>query len=657
MDNMKKNSLLIVDDDTSNLMELISILQPEYKILAAKDGSSALNIAKKSLPDLILLDVIMPDMNGFEVLKELRTYDATKDIPVIFITGLNKDGNESEGLAVGAVDYIHKPFDAAVVSLRVRHQIQIVNLKHDLKHVAHTAEMANRAKSDFLAKMSHEIRTPMNAILGISEINLLKEDIPQNIKEGFDKILNSGKLLLGIVNDLLDFSKIEAGKLDISPVQYEVASLISDSVQLNITRIKDKPIKLELNIEDNLPAKLFGDEIRIKQILNNLMSNAFKYTDKGKVELSVATEQTAMSGDAEGTPPKDSVTLILSIRDTGQGMTKEQLSKLFDEYTRFNDKKNRTVEGTGLGLAITLRLVTLMNGEISAESEPDVGTLFVVRLPQLKVDTDVLGSELAEKLRSFRTNEQSNMKQHKIERNLMPHGSVLIVDDMEPNLYVAVGLMKRYKLKIETVMNGREAIGKIKDGKMYDVVFMDHMMPEMDGIETTRHLRDLGYARPIVALTANAVAGQADIFLQNGFDDYISKPIDVQQLNAILNKFVSDAGSPGSQSEGTDSELQREVKKLIFIVDDNDDELTDAASVLESEYRVMTMLSAEKMFSLLAKKKPDIILLNTEMSGINGAGAIDRLKERPEWKDIPIISVEKPLDPSGLPNIVKNHIK
>ena len=419
------------------------------------------------------------------------------------------------------------------------------------RYKAHeAAQLANSAKSSFLANMSHEIRTPMNAILGVTELLISNDQLPEDIEEGLDKIYSSCDLLLGIINDILDFSKIEAGKLDIMPSSYKVASMINDSVQLNMMRIESKPIEFELNVDENIPANLVGDSLRIKQILNNLLSNAIKYTDSGKVTLSVSTETIPLISylpdhfisnqvkwighDREG------ITLVLSVRDTGNGMTKDQLEKLFVEYTRFNIKKNQTVEGTGLGLTITKRLVDLMDGTISVESEADKGTRFIVKLPQEIENMEIIGSEVADNLRQFRINFMSKRARKKIIRDPMPYGNILIVDDVETNIYVAVGLLKLYRLQIDTAMSGQEAIDKVKEGKIYDIIFMDHMMPEMDGIEAAKHIRDLGYSEPIIALTANAVSGQADIFLNNGFDDFISKPIDIRQMNTILNKFVRD---------------------------------------------------------------------------------------------------------------------
>jgi signal transduction histidine kinase/CheY-like chemotaxis protein/HPt (histidine-containing phosphotransfer) domain-containing protein len=393
---------------------------------------------------------------------------------------------------------------------------------------------ANRAKSAFLARVSHEVRTPMNAILGIVEIQLQKENLLPETQEALEKIHNSGYLLLGIINDILDLSKIEAGKLELTPVNYDVASLIHDTIHLNVMRFDSKQIEFSLELDENIPSTLFGDELRIRQILNNLLSNAFKYTDRGKISLLIAAELAGTQA-----------TLIFRVSDTGQGLTQEQVSRLFSEYTRFNMEANRMTEGTGLGMNITKYLVNVMGGEISVESEFGKGSVFTVRLPQGIVDTVVLGKELTENLKQFQLGKtQQRKKSPQIVREYMPYGRVLVVDDVETNLYVARGLMAPYGLKIETVESGFEAIEKIKNGAVYDVVFMDHFMPRMDGIEATKIMREHGYTHPIVALTANALSGQAEIFLASGLDDFISKPIDIRQLNAVLNKLVRDKQPP-----------------------------------------------------------------------------------------------------------------
>jgi len=410
------------------------------------------------------------------------------------------------------------------------------NLIHEAESQRMAAEAANKAKSAFLSTMSHEIRTPMNAILGVTEILLQRETLEEGMKEGLEKIYTSGDLLLGIINDILDLSKIEAGKLELETGKYDIASMVSDTAQLNIMRIGSKHIEFELHVAENVPAQLSGDELRIKQILNNLLSNAFKYTMEGVVKLSVTVEPSEKN--------KNEIILVLSVSDTGQGMTKKQVSHLFDEYTRFNLVANRVTEGTGLGMSITRNLISMMDGDINIESEKNVGSTFTVRLPQGKAGSVLLGKEMTDNLNQFRTRSRSQMKRVQITREPMPYGSVLIVDDVDTNIYVAKGLLVPYGLKIDSADSGYVAIEKIKDGKKYDLIFMDHMMPSLDGIETTKILRGMGYTEPIVALTANAVAGQADIFLENGFNDFISKPIDVRQMNHVLNKLIRDKQTP-----------------------------------------------------------------------------------------------------------------
>jgi PAS domain S-box-containing protein len=677
MDNFEKNSILIVDDEKMNLDVLCGILSPEYTIHMTKSGISSLEIANTYMPDLILLDIIMPDINGFDVLKALKTSERTRDIPVIIITGIDGNENEEKGLELEAVDFIRKPFNNKIVKSRIRHQIQIINQVRALKQYAHdmqltyskmeaivnnfngviwsidndgvitsfngqylkdigitpsfligkniqvaraknrhidiidniektfregsqdwdsdidgvvfhshttllsdndggimgvvgsstnvtelinlhkeleasvkAAEAANHTKSAFLARMSHEIRTPLNAILGISEIQLQNEMLKQDVKEAFARIFNSGDLLLGIIKDILDISKIEAGKMELLQAEYDVSSIISDTVFLNLIKYEYKAIEFILNIDENIPAALYGDELRIKQILNNLLSNAFKYTEAGEVELSINVEDDSSACD-------DSVQLVFHVRDTGQGMTEVQVSKLFEEYSRFNAEANRTTEGTGLGMGITRNLVHLMNGEISAQSESGKGSLFTVRLPQGKTGAAPLGKEAVEKLRQFRSNYETKTKNIHIVREMIPFGKVLVVDDMDMNLYVTKGLLSLYGLQIDTALSGYEAIDKIKHNA-YTLVFMDHMLPVMDGIETTREIRkweEEEFKRknsklpeadvfeekrlPIIALTANAILGIKEMFLAAGFDGFLSKPISTQDLDEIIKKWLS----------------------------------------------------------------------------------------------------------------------
>ena len=426
---------------------------------------------------------------------------------------------------------------------------ELKKLQKNLETALKEAQEASTVKSKFLATMSHEIRTPMNVILGVTESQLLCEKQPPEVKGAFEKIYNSGHLLLHIINDILDLSKIEAGKLELIPVKYEVLSLINDVSNASIIQFGKKHIEFKVLADENIPLYLFGDELRIKQILNNMLSNAFKYTSTGEVSLSLCSEKIE----------DGKIKLIVRVRDTGQGMTAEQVSKLFDEYSRFNLEANRANAGTGLGMAITRNLVKLMDGQIFVESTPGEGTMLTVHIPQEIIGATLLGRETSEKLQKFHFTNATPERRSKITYEPMSYGKVLVVDDMRSNVDVAKLLLNPYGLQIDTAESGTEAINKIKSGEEYDIVFMDHMMPEMDGIEATKRLRELGYSRPIIALTANAVAGQKDNFLANGFDGYISKPIDIRQLNDTLNKLIRDKerlrqdekGNPSAESAAT----------------------------------------------------------------------------------------------------------
>ena len=423
----------------------------------------------------------------------------------------------------------------------------------ELQNAVLAAEQANESKSKFLATMSHEIRTPMNAIIGISDIELEHDAQPPETRDAFERINSSGKTLLGIINDILDLSKVETGKLELVPVKYDMASLINDTVRLNIMRIGDKPIEFVIKVSETLPVHVIGDELRVKQVLNNILSNAIKYTDRGSVTFEIDSQV-----DEHG------IMLVFTVRDTGQGMTQEQLAAIYDEYSMFNRTANREKEGTGLGMSITKSLVGMMKGKILAESEPGVGSTFTLFLLQQSAGTDVLGKEVAEKLQNFSFT--PSMRRAKIVREYMPYGSVLVADDVEANVFVARGLLKPYGLSIDSTESGYGVLDLVRAGAVYDIIFLDHMMPGMDGIETTKLLREEGYTRPIIALTANAIAGMKEMFCENGFDDFISKPIDIRHLNHILNTYIRDKHPP----EEVEAARRQQESGQIDIIEETD---------------------------------------------------------------------------------------
>jgi len=430
------------------------------------------------------------------------------------------------------------PVDVTYVHLKRNDESIAVGYSQDLRPIIavmeekHEAEENSYAKTQFLARMSHEIRTPMNSVLGITEIELQKNTHTHDAKKAFQRINNASTLLLTIINDILDLSKVEAGKMEIVPDVYEIASLIADTIQLNLMYVGSKKIEFTLKVDENLPTVLIGDELRIKQILNNIISNAFKYTMEGSVSLKF--------GIADKTT-KDEVVLLISVSDTGQGMSQDQVEKLFgSEFTRFNIEQNRAIEGSGLGMTIAYSLVKMMNGNIVVESEQNKGSRFTVSIPQKIKNKMVLGKETSERLQNFESMVAFQKRHVLFERELMPYGRVLVVDDVESNLFVAKGILALYQIAVDTCNSGLQAIAKIKDGQIYDVILMDHMMPGIDGIEATMAIRNLGYSRPIIALTANATFGASHMFMSNGFSDFISKPIDVVKLDTCLMRYIHD---------------------------------------------------------------------------------------------------------------------
>jgi len=542
--------------------------------------------------------------------------------------------------------------EIARLSLRLQETLQHLSEVQQLKleaieaqHEKEKAEALARSKGDFLAKMSHEIRTPMNAIIGMAELALREENMPESGREHVLTIRQAGTNLLSIINDILDFSKIESGKLEIVPTDYLLSSLINDVISIIRTKVIDSEILFVVNVDCNIPNELFGDEIRVRQALLNILGNAVKYTEKGFVSLTVMKE--AIN--------ENTVNLVIEVADSGKGIKKENIGKLFQDFVQIDLSANRGIEGTGLGLAITRSVINAMNGEISVESEFGKGSTFTVRLPQTIrgskkfsfveapetkgvllyeqrgvysssifrslenlgvkckcVDNDSefavelesrswqfvfissgllgktanlieetgssakivalakFGEAIAGKVSDVLTMPaysipvanilNGNAARSAFSENreltvkfIAPDAKVLVVDDIYTNLKVAEGLMQPYKMQVELCDSGLKAIEALKQ-KRYDLVFMDHMMPEMDGIEATTAIRAMEdewfKTMPIIALTANVISGMRELFISRGFSDLLAKPIDVSKLDEILNNWIPEE----KRKQGTVSE-------------------------------------------------------------------------------------------------------
>ena len=392
----------------------------------------------------------------------------------------------------------------------------------ELRAAKTLAEQANHAKSDFLANMSHEIRTPINAIMGMNEM-VLRECSDENIREYAANIESASRTLLSLINDILDFSKIEAGKMEIVPASYDTAVFFHDVVNMISVKATQKQLDFQVQIDSDLPCVLYGDEVRNRQIIVNILNNAVKYTKQGVVKLAV-----------EGIREDQAFTLKMQVADSGIGIKQEDMDKLFGGFQRLDLEQNRSIEGTGLGLAITRNLIERMNGRIEVSSEYGKGSVFTVYLSQEIINDSPMGD--------FRQRFEAVAKQEDEYREsfVAPEAKVLVVDDNGMNLAVVKALLKKTDIQVTTCMSGMECLELVKD-IYFDVILLDHMMPEMDGIQTLAKIKQSENqctSVPVIALTANAIVGAKEEYINAGFSDYLSKPIEGMELEKMLMKYL-----------------------------------------------------------------------------------------------------------------------
>ncbi len=425
--------------------------------------------------------------------------------------------------------------------------------RDQLIEMSEKAEAANRAKSAFLSNMSHEIRTPINAVLGMNEI-ILRESSEPNVIEYSQSIKSSGNTLLGLINDILDFSKIESGKLDIIPVEYDLSSTLIDLDNMIRSRAQSKGLSLELNFNKDVPRHLFGDEVRIKQIITNILTNAVKYTEHGGIIFSVDYDECAAD--------PESIMLKVSVKDTGIGIRPEDMEKLFSKYERIEEQRNRNIEGTGLGMSITKSLLEMMGSHLMVESEYGVGSTFYFSLRQKVRGKEILGDYSAVYEETMKTHMEYK------EKFTAPTARVLVVDDNNMNLIVFRQLLKQTEVMIDTAGSGDEGIA-LADKEKYDIIFLDHMMPEKDGIETLRELKadkdNLNQDTPFICLTANAISGAREKYLESGFNDYMTKPIDPELLERVLMEYLPQDKIHTFKAEADESEVKELPQELITL--------------------------------------------------------------------------------------------
>ena len=531
-----KHKILIIDDSPGSIRTLAAALDDDYDISIAVNGPKGLDLAASQPPDLILLDVVMPDMDGYEVCRRLKASPTTSDIPVIFVSAMNEVGDEMKGLKLGAVDYIVKPFSPAIVLARVGTHLSLKRARNELhernldlearveKRTAelecarNEAEIANSTKSLFLASMSHEIRTPMAGVIGFADM-LLDDNLTEDSREKVFRIKDSMNILLTLLNEILDLSKLEAGKMELEHIDFQLPSLINEATSLFERKIKDKELEFSTILADGLPEGMNSDPIRIRQIISNLVGNAAKFTDQGKITVKAELKESETGN----------IMLHVSVMDTGIGMTPEAHSRLFCEFEQADASISRKYQGSGLGLSICKRLAELMSGEIGATSEYGKGSTFWFSVPYSAARKAVSGDPL---------NSLSEIIRYLAVRPL----HILIVDDNDFNLRVIRATVGSFGHTADVAKHGMLAL-EMFEASDYDLILMDVRMPVMSGPEATVLIRQMEGDRadiPIIALTADAMEGHKRQYLAAGMNAVVGKPIDRAELALTINTVMGE---------------------------------------------------------------------------------------------------------------------
>jgi signal transduction histidine kinase len=536
--------ILVVDDEPVNIQVLTNLLSMQnYSVFKTYNGAGALDLVENGGEfDLVLLDVMMPKMSGYEVCRRLRERHSLFDLPIVMLTAKNQIQDIVLGFQSGANDYVQKPFDKEELLARVRTLLE-------LKGAMTAAMAANRAKSLFLANMSHEIRTPLNAVIGLTNL-LLRTPMDDRQRDYAEKMRRASSTLLGIINDILDFSKIDAGDVKLERVTFNIKQMFDDLAIFFQEQNAGSQTVLRLELDSSLPAVIVGDPLRLQQIFINLVDNAFKFTEKGSVTVRAAVSERG----------RDDVTLNFAVEDTGIGMSQKQMDEIFSAFNQADNSSTRKYGGTGIGLTITRQMVELMGGEISVSSKEGVGTTFnfSCRFPltekEQEKEQDASPTESAATEESEedanKTDKNGGDEENAVENACLRGMRVLLVEDNEINTLIAMELLNAVDIEVTTAENGSEALERIAEAAKtgsppFDLVLMDLQMPVMDGYEATKIIRATPEYRdmPIYALTAHVFPEERERCLALGMKDHLAKPIDVEVFYEALREVVNGAGT------------------------------------------------------------------------------------------------------------------
>lgn len=563
----QKPRILIVDDEKSNLKILTKLLTDSADVSVAKSGEQGFLKAQKLHPDLILLDIVMPDVDGFETIKRLKNETDLMDIPVIFITGLDTADNERYGLDLGALDYIRKPFNAAVVKSRIATHLKLIRQTQTLRELSTQLKEADKAKSRFLANMSHEIRTPLTAIIGYAEMIQHKEISAAESDQAIDIIASSGNHLLSLINDILDISKIEAQQLKLESVQCVVPVLLDELFSLIKPRVAQKNLTFDLEIVFPVPSHIVTDPTRLKQILINLLNNAVKFTHEGTIRLQVSVAEQQ---------------LHFNVVDTGVGISKEQQQRIFSAFEQADVSVTRQFGGTGLGLNISKFLTQQLGGDLRVSSVPEIGSDFHASI-RLEAGEEAV-----------QINSEDEYQQVLREQTVQPvtevalSGHILLAEDQKELRLLLCMMLEKLGLQVTVVENGVQLVDQAKRHS-FDLILSDIHMPEMGGEEALSHLLDCGVQTPAIALTANAMKHEVEHYLNKGFTDHLSKPIQREEFIGKLALYLCD-----NEADKGEYQLQAAVKERL--AEQFRQSILERLEVLENaffaqDWRAMTLLA------------------------------------------------------------------